>query len=481
MNARIIHQLIKSADKIICICNRQAKYDILMLFLHTYYFWRKKMEILDQDLLNYAATTKSFIVGEHVLDRLPKLLADIFPDVKTFGIIADENTYRAAGEAAADVLQKDTDIVLTDPLVFPGKPTMHADYSYIPKIKAYIRDNRLLPVAVGSGTINDLVKRAAFEADTPYVIIATAASVDGYASDGAALLESGFKHTLTCPAPAIIAADAAVLNNAPKALNAAGYADLMAKIPGGADWLIADILGEDPIEPTAWKIVQKDLRDWITIPADMNKVFAGLTACGFSMQYMKDSRPVSGAEHLFSHVWEMEGLEFEGEPVSHGFKVGIGSLLSTALMEEFLQLDITEDLIAAAEARYPTLTEKAELLHSFFGDVPGIDMLEEIVRTKYPGDGHLHSRLELLLRKQDAVRRAVSGQLFSYDELRSRLQKSGCPVTPEEIGLSRERALAAVKKAQLLRNRYTIIDLMDDLGVTDQFVEKVDNSSVYLH
>ncbi|MCF7954146.1 MAG: iron-containing alcohol dehydrogenase, partial [Spirochaetales bacterium] len=318
------------------------------------------MGAMNSEYLSYAETTKAFLTEEGALGRLPELIKKLavseFGGKRRFGIIADTHTQEAAGKALSELLESQNlfPLELAEPLIYPGSPILHADYKYIPEIVAYIRKNDCVPIAVGSGTINDLVKRAAYEAGTPYIVAATAASVDGYASDGAALLENGMKHTKPCPAPTIIIADTDILEQAPEAMGAAGYADLIAKIPAGGDWILADALQEDPIEATAWHIVQHNLREWVSVPGDMEKVFSGLTASGIAMQYLKRSRPVSGAEHLFSHIWEMEGLTYRGETVSHGFKVGIGSLLSTALMEIFQKLTITPQITEAAERCYPS-------------------------------------------------------------------------------------------------------------------------------
>ena len=76
-----------------------------------------------------------------------------------------------------------------------------------------------------------------------------------------------------------------------------------------------------------------------------------LYTSGFAMQATQSSRPASGAEHQFSHLWDMEHLKYNGASVSHGFKVGIGTLASTAFLEMLLdapvvQLDI-ERCVAA--------------------------------------------------------------------------------------------------------------------------------------
>jgi glycerol-1-phosphate dehydrogenase [NAD(P)+] len=65
----------------------------------------------------------------------------------------------------------------------------------------------------------------------------------------------------------------------------------------------------------------------------LHNLTVGLMMTGFAMQAACSSRPASGAEHQFSHLWDMEHHTHNGRIPSHGFKVGIGSLASTALYE----------------------------------------------------------------------------------------------------------------------------------------------------
>src|SRR2546422_991202 len=119
-----------------------------------------------------------------------------------------------------------------------------------------------LPIAVGWGVVNDLVKYAAAQARTSYVSVPTAASMDGYAASGAALREGGFKRTLACPAPVAIVADLDVVARAPAIMSGWGYGDLAGKLVAGADWLVADALGEEAMNPGPFAMVQENLTDW---------------------------------------------------------------------------------------------------------------------------------------------------------------------------------------------------------------------------
>ena len=243
--------------------------------------------------------------------------------------------------------------LLWDPIIFTVPPFLLADYEntefIVDKVKHF---DKVVLIAIGSGTINDLVKRAAYETGTPYLCFGTAASMDGYCSSGAALSKNGRKQTMECPAPRVVLADTDILKKAPASASAAGYGDLASKLTAGADWIIADFTGDDPIDEQVWNIVQPNLNRWLADPDDLAEVFEGLNVSGLAMQVLGRSRAASGAEHLLSHIWEMSGhLGADGNPVSHGFQVSIGILCVTALMQEVFSLQAEDiDIDSAVEA-----------------------------------------------------------------------------------------------------------------------------------
>ncbi len=276
-------------------------------------------------------------------------------------VVADENTFAVAGKEVQRRLQA-AGHTLVDPYVFPGRPTLYADYQNVVALEEALRVHEAIPVAVGSGTLNDIVKRAACECDRPYMVVATAASMDGYAAFGASITKEEYKQTMTCPAPKAVVADLDVLVDAPPRMTASGYADLLGEVTAGADWLIADALEAEKIDRQVWSLVQDPLREWIGKPAELHagdrqatvRLIEGLIISGLAMQVHQSSRPASGGEHLFSHLWEMEGLGHgdNGEPpLSHEFKVGVGSVAIAALYERVLQRDLsTLDIEAVCRA-----------------------------------------------------------------------------------------------------------------------------------
>jgi glycerol-1-phosphate dehydrogenase [NAD(P)+] len=167
-------------------------------------------------------------------------------------------------------------------------------------------------------------------------------------------------------------------------------------------------------------------------------------------------------------------LRPDGTAPSHGDKVGIGSLCTTHMMESFFAKPFTAADIDAAVAAYPSWEAREAFIRTQFE--PGI-MLDEVLavcRVKYPSPEKLRARLGLLASKWDDLAARVKAQLFTFDELRKRLATVGCPVTPEGIGVNRADVHEAALRAELIRNRYTILDLAQDAGRLNDIAHELD-------
>ncbi len=413
--------------------------------------------------------TKWFLLAPGALKSLPELIHTAFPG-KTPWLIADENTWKVAGEQARSLLIE-AGFQPCPEHIFPGQPCLHPDYAYS-KMLAREMPANCVPVSIGSGVINDLTKCASGIAGVPYCCVPTACSVDGYTSAGAALSVEDFKKTVKCPPPFAICADTDILKTAPAPMAASGYADLLAKVPAGTDWIIADELGQHPIRQDVWELIQGHIRDWTADSADMLKIFDGLANTGYSMQIMRDSRPASGAEHLMGHIWEMEGLTFNGSDVSHGFKVGIGLLAST-LLQQFVTEHSFEELepfMKPGLTREERIAEIDELLvKGCYSDAPRITAME-----KFISGSELTARRNLIREHWSVLQERIRKQLIPFQQIRNMLLAAHCPVKPSEIGLSREQFLHAVKTGQLIRIRYTVTDLLYELGLLDKAMETLE-------
>ena len=255
-----------------------------------------------------------------------------------------------------------------------GEPRVKPSAETARALAATIKSSAALPIAVGAGVINDLVKYAAELAGMPYVCVPTAASMDGYAASGAALRDDGFKRTFACAAPVAIVADLDVIATAPAVMAGWGYGDLVGKLVAGADWIVADALGVEALNPSPFAMVQNNLAAWLGEPAGVRRgergaldgLMRGLIMAGLAMQAHGNSRPASGSDHQFAHLWEMEEVAVGGAPVSHGACVGIGCLSMLAAYEWLLRQDLSRIAPAELAARTPSAAAlRAEVAASF--------------------------------------------------------------------------------------------------------------------
>lgn len=433
-----------------------------------------------QTALRDANDTDTVVIGEGAIDSVAEVFAKSFGD-QTAILVADENTFQVAGKKAQERLE-DAGQDLHQPYLFPGKPVLHADYEHIQTLIAVLEQHDAIPIAVGSGTLNDIVKRAAYECDRHYMNVSTAASVDGYTAFGASINKDGYKQTMSCPAPRAVVADLDVLTQAPQDMTASGYADLLGKVTAGADWILADELGVEPIEAKVWSLVQAPLREWTAKPAElhagdkeaMHNLIEGLIISGLAMQAHSSSRPASGAEHQFSHLWEMEGLGYDDDPpLSHGFKVGLGSISVAALYERVLARDLSAVDIDAVCADWPSWDETERRVRATH-KTPGLDEAAVAeTREKYLDADALRERLQLLAERWPHMRKRLERQLMPADQLRELLRQAGCPTSPAEIDLDTQRFKDTYCRAQMIRRRYTVLDLTHQTGILDECVEEL--------
>ncbi len=415
------------------------------------------------------AMTRWVKIGTGALATIGECLDRCFPD-RPVMVVCDPNTYAAAGRRVCEHLRT-AGRRLLDPFVFEEEKLL-AKYPFVQRLQTRLGETDAIAVAVGSGTINDLTKLASHLCDRPYMVVATAASMDGYTAFGASISRDGFKQTFTCPAPLAVLVDLDVIAQAPPEMNAAGYADLLAKIPAGADWLLADAAGAEPVDGDAWALVQPNLRAWVGNPAGVRQgdrtalahLVEGLIMGGLAMQRAGSSRPASGADHQFSHLWDMQQHTHEGATPLHGNKVAIGTLASAAMYERVLAMP-ADDLIAdedALVARWPAWEHIEQAIRHDFPDAALAEQVLRQSRAKYLAPDALARRLRRLKNNWTATCARLGDQLLSPERLQEMLVAAGAPHVPEEIGISRQRLHASHRIAQRIRSRYTVLDIITE-------------------
>jgi glycerol-1-phosphate dehydrogenase [NAD(P)+] len=431
-----------------------------------------------RDALSAARETRDLRVTSGALRDVADMFARHFPGRRAI-LIADPQSYAVAGKVVLGSLCA-RDLALPEPLLL-ADPNLHAEYTFVEKIEAALRGCDAIPIAVGSGTINDLVKLAAHRVDRRYFCVATAASMDGYTAFGASITFRGSKQTFDCPAPMAVLADIDVIRRAPPEMTASGYADLLAKITAGADWILADALSVELIDARAWSIVQGGLRDALADPAGaragnvmaISQLTEGLMLGGFAMQWTKSSRPASGAEHQFSHLWDMEHHTHQGAAPSHGFKVGIATLAVAALYEAILRQPIATLDVERCCAAWPGRPEAEARVRRLFVREDFLDRAVEETRAKHVSTDELRAQLTRLKNVWPDLSARVRGQLLPLAELRRRLDLVGAPIEPEAIGITRERLRASFVRAYHIRRRFTVLDLAVRTGLLEPALDAI--------
>ncbi len=280
-------------------------------------------------------------------------------------------------------------------------------------------------LAVGSGTLNDMAKYVSTRLNVPCGVLATAASMDGYCSKGAALMRNGYKVTDTVHAPQDILIDLEIIRNAPKIMTAAGFGDILGKYTCLTDWQLSNILNGEEIHEKAYTMMKDavaacvDAYDGLTRYEDeaVGKLMNALIMAGLSMAECGNSRPASGSEHHQSHFLEMDFAR-RGEKIPmHGIKVGIGTLVAIELYNYVKESRISFD--------------GAEKVYKLVENLP------------------------------------------SVEEVKAMLEGMGCPTRFSEIGVRRETMEEMLEKAYTVRDRYTILTFIHDFGLTENVKSRI--------
>ena len=428
------------------------------------------------DAVGAATTTRDVRIGAGALAAVPTVLRQVAPATR-YLLVADANTWAVAGARTAELLSV-AGLPQAEPVLLSGEPRVKPLAETARELARTLRSQQALPIVVGSGVLNDLAKYAAELAATPYVCVPTAASMDGYAASGAALRDDGFKRTLACAAPVAIVADLDVIASAPAAMAGWGYGDLVGKIVAGADWMLADALGEERVNPGPFAMVQDNLAAWLADPSGVRSgrrdalegLMKGLIVSGLAMQAHGNSRPASGSDHQFAHLWEMEGLAVDGAPVSHGACVGIGCLSMLAAYDWLLRQDLSRMAPSTLAARTPSPQTLRDEVAAAFPLSFMAENAEAETLAKAVSPAQVERRLTALAAAWPNLSTTLRKRLPSATAVRRQLEAAGAPASADAIGVSPARHAADHSRARMIRRRFTLLDVLHDLGWLDQAV-----------
>lgn len=386
-------------------------------------------------------------------------------------ILTDKNTFQAAGERVCDLLKKES-IPFTS-YSFSHFPVEPDEYSVGNAVMHFDRSCDVI-VGVGSGVINDISKILSSMTKAAYIIVATAPSMDGYASASSSMNRDGLKISLPSRGADVIIGDTDILCQAPLHMMKSGLGDMLAKYISICEWRIANLItGEYYCEEIAQLIrtaVKKCVDNANGLlqrdPAAVEAVFEGLVIGGIAMNYAGLSRPASGVEHYISHIIDMRGLEF-GTPVElHGIQCAIGTLLAIEVYEKLLLVHPDKEKAVAYAERF-NYNAWEQILRDYLGkSAESMIALEEIEGKYDPSDHKV--RLDIILSHWDQILAIVKEELPTYHKLRAQMAALGMPLTLEDMKIPQQNFSTIFKCTKDIRDKYVLSRLLWDLGILDE-------------
>lgn len=362
----------------------------------------------------HSFSVKDMSIRKGAIEDLPKMAAP-FKDGKVL-VVFDNNTYKVAGKKAVELLKADG-FNVKELLFDCGDDILIPDEKTLGRIVQEQDLDVKLMIAVGSGVINDSVKFVTSRSGLPYIVVATAPSMDGYVADGAPIISQGYKYSPQAHLTYGLIGDTDILQTAPQDLIEAGFGDVVGKITAIADWDLAVKANGDYRCDTCVTLVQRALDKCFakatglkTRDADsLQALLEALTMTGVAMALVNISRPASGAEHMLSHFWEMDYVARGLNPNHHGVQVGVATPIIARFFEELE------------------------------------DILPEGTKELCP----------------------------SHEEIEALLQSAGAASSPKEIGISRELFHESLLKGYTVRPRYSILEFARQNGRLEEIADKI--------
>ena len=431
---------------------------------------------IDANGNEYSTETALIRIQERINRDLPSALEQLKTvDRRRVAIVMDENTQRATGKDLLDVLTRARWNV-ESLVLMPRKneSVLMCDDARVEEVQTALKDGNFThAIAVGSGTLNDLVKTATYRLGFSYTSVATSPSMNGYTSSISSVLSEGVKTTQRVHAATAVFADPEVMALSPYRMIASGLGDLYSKPVSNADWQLSRHLLGTSHSSIVMEIVNagNSLLKGVApqLPYRDRAAVANLTAAlmlsGLGMQAAGTSGPASGGEHLISHYIDMISISQNLKHDFHGCQVAVGSVTTSHLYEQIRALDPKNFNIEHLAADHPKWSEYEQTLRTRFGILSKAVL--QHAQKMYPTRAQVHTRLRHLVGNWDVIFRDVGTTLRPSLVLKAELDSANCPACFPHINVNRELALDSIRYSKDIRARYTILHLASELGVLE--------------
>lgn len=410
--------------------------------------------------------------GSGALSRLSEAMEKL--SARHAFIISDKNTQKAAGERVYSLLSENgftyTGYVFDEDKLEPD------EHSVGSAIMNYDRSADVI-IAVGSGVIGDISKIVSAVSGKPMITVATAPSMDGYASATSSMTRAGVKVSLPSRCADIVIGDTDILKNAPLDMLKSGLGDMLAKYVSITEWrLSALITGEyycetvaDAVRASLSRCVSNRRGLLLREREAVEAVFEGLIITGIAMAYAGLSRPASGVEHYLSHVWDMRSVEFNQPCALHGLQCGVGTLISARVYEKIKETLPNKEK-ALKYVRDFSISEWNETLREFLGNAAEPMIALEKKEGKYSPEKHA-KRLDFITENYGKIVEIINEELPSAEKIEEILSDIEAPKTLTALGLDEKILPLTFKASKDIRDKYVLSRLCWDLGIIDEVIQ----------
>lgn len=404
------------------------------------------------------------IIGEAAVNGLPEILAEL--SCKKAFFLYDATTYSVAGEKIGRVIRK-SQIPFSEYILFDAEPV--PDEKTIGSVLIHFDPSCDIIIAAGSGTLNDICRFVSFRLHLPYIVMATAPSMDGYASGVAPLIVNHMKTTYEAHAPAAIIGDTDILKEAPIEMIAAGVGDILGKYTCLTDWEIAHMVNDEYYCESIAGMVKKSIHT-VTGHLAIHSIMEALIMSGIAMSFAGNSRPASGSEHHLSHFWEMTFLMQGKKPILHGTKVGVATVAIVKAYEKLRERVIDFSLAKEKASDFSAEKWEACIQKTYKAASASVISLEKTAYKNAPDQ--VIRRIDILETGWSRII-AVMAKLPPSDTIKDILLSLQAPADPIAVGIDRETFINSFLYAKDLRNRYGLLQLLYDLGLGEEIAASV--------
>ena len=392
---------------------------------------------------------KTVLIGEGIL----KKIGTTIQMYKNILLVADKNTYAVCGDAVKDQLGDKLEqlfIYECDGYLIPNE-------NAVAMMERHLTDKTDLIMGIGSGVIQDLCKYVSYKAGLPYQIVATAPSMDGYASVGAAMIMENMKVTYSCHVPEAIIGDTDILKNAPMEMIRAGYGDILGKFSCLNDWKLSHVVNDEYFCQEVYDLTFDMLRKTKDLGGKLQNrdaqavqtLMEALVGVGVAMAYVGNSRPASGSEHHLSHFFEVVGILNDEPYFAHGIDVAFSAVYTQRLRENLL-VNVKWDEAAKRENAFEWEPWEKEIRRVY------TDAAEGVIHLQKKLNWYEKNRLPVYEKKWQKIKE-IFEEAPSSDEMIGYLESVGLDMNQFDNTYGAEKIANALKYGKDLKDRYSVL------------------------